>query len=118
MQFQGLISLIFIFIGNVEELIEFASFLIWIFYGLAVVCLFVLRKTQPDLYRPYKVPLCIPILTIGIAIFLTLTPIFASENPTKYLAALGFIASGLIFYVPFVFYKYRPNLMGKLRIMQ
>lgn len=41
--------------GDVVELIEFASFLVWIFYGLAMVALLVLRKTKKNVLRPYKV---------------------------------------------------------------
>lgn len=52
---QGILSLLFIVAGNIVELIEFVSFLIWIFYGLAFVSLLVLRKTMKDAPRPYKV---------------------------------------------------------------
>lgn len=99
--------------GNVNELIEFASFLIWLFYGSAVVCLLVLRKTQPDLPRPYKVPLFIPIFTLAVAVFLVVTPM-VTEPPLKFLVGIGFVLSGLVFYIPFVYYKKRPKLMGKL----
>lgn len=100
--------------GDVDELIEFASFLIWVFYGSAVICLLVLRKTQPDTPRPYKVPLILPAITLGVAVFLSITPM-CTEPPAKYYAALGFITSGLIVYIPFVYYKYRPKLMGKFK---
>lgn len=111
---QGLISVIFVLLGDVHQLIEFASFLIWIFYGASVVCLLVLRKTCPDLPRPYKVPLIIPIITLLVAVFLSITPLI-TEPPEKYLAALAFILSGLVFYIPFVYYKYRPKLMGEFQ---
>lgn len=101
-------------LGDVEQLIEFASFLIWVFYGSAVICLFVLRKTQPDTPRPYKVPLILPTITLGVAVFLSVAPM-VTEPPAKYLAALGFIISGLIVYIPFVYYEYRPKLMGKFK---
>ncbi len=52
---QGLISFLFIVMGEIVQLIEFASFLIWFFYGVAMVSLLVLRKTQKDAHRPYKV---------------------------------------------------------------
>lgn len=112
--FQGFISFIFIVVGDIGALIEFASFLIWVFYGSAVVCLLVLRKTQPDIPRPYKVPLIIPIVTLAVAVFLSVTPII-TEPPAKYLAALGFIAFGIIVYIPFVYYKYRPRVMGMIQ---
>ncbi|KAL1117204.1 hypothetical protein AAG570_004531, partial [Ranatra chinensis] len=53
--FQGFLSACFVMSGNVVQLIEFVSFLVWIYYGLAMVSLLVLRKTQPDKKRPYKV---------------------------------------------------------------
>lgn len=37
------------------ELIEFVSFLIWLFYGLAMVSLIVMRRTKKDVHRPYRV---------------------------------------------------------------
>lgn len=52
---QGVISLIFILVGDIVELIEMASFLIWIFYGMAMVSLLILRKTMKDVHRPYRV---------------------------------------------------------------
>lgn len=52
---QALLTLVFMMSGDIVALIEFASFLIWTFYGFAFVALIVLRKTQPDTHRPYKV---------------------------------------------------------------
>jgi L-type amino acid transporter 9 len=52
---QGLLTLVFIVAGDITSLIDFVSFLIWIFYGLAMVALLVMRKTKQDAVRPYKV---------------------------------------------------------------
>ena len=52
---QSLLSLVFIIPGNVGSLIDFFSFAVWLFYGGTMVALLVLRFTQPDLKRPYKV---------------------------------------------------------------
>lgn len=52
---QGILAFLFIITGNILELIEFASFLIWIFYGTAMVALLILRKTKKDIPRPYMV---------------------------------------------------------------
>jgi APA family basic amino acid/polyamine antiporter len=40
--------------GTFEELTNLFIFAAWIFYGLAVVALFRLRRTEPDLPRPYR----------------------------------------------------------------
>ncbi|PSN40528.1 hypothetical protein C0J52_12262 [Blattella germanica] len=52
---QGVLTMIFILAGNIATLIDFASFLIWIFYGLAMVSLLITRKTMKDVERPFKV---------------------------------------------------------------
>jgi len=35
--------------------IDFFSFTVWIFYGMSMLALLVLRKSNPNLSRPYKV---------------------------------------------------------------
>ncbi|XP_055382611.1 b(0,+)-type amino acid transporter 1-like [Condylostylus longicornis] len=110
---QGLITFIFILVGDIETLIEFASFLIWFFYGSAVICLLILRRTKPHLDRPYKVPIIIPIFTIGVAIFLSTVPVIA-EPSLKFLFAIGFLFSGFVVYVPMVYMKKKPFFVEKL----
>lgn len=104
-------------VSNITALIEFASFLVWVTYGSCITGLLILRKTQPNIPRPYRVPTIIPIFILLIAIFLALMPII-SEPSLKYLAALGFIAIGMCLYTPFVYYKKRPRFMSKLSIQQ
>lgn len=52
---QGILTAIFILAGDIVDLIDFSSFLIWIFYGGAMVALLMLRSTKPKAHRPYKV---------------------------------------------------------------
>lgn len=101
----------FIVVGNITALIEFASFLIWVTYGMCMTGLLILRKTQPDTPRPYRVPTIIPIFILLVSIFLSLMPIITAPS-VKYLAALGFIAIGMCLYTPFVYYKKRPRIMS------
>lgn len=98
-------------VGNITELIEFASFLVWIAYGSCMTGLLVLRKTQPDIPRPYRVPTVVPIFILLISLFLSLMPIISAPS-IKYLAALGFIGIGVTLYTPFVYYKKRPRIMS------
>lgn len=110
---QGILSVIFLTVGDISALIEFASFLIWFFYGSAVVCLLVMRKTHAHIHRSYKVPIILPIITLIVSVFLVVTPLV--DNPSiKYLSAVGFILSGVIVYVPFVYYKVRPRIMDEI----
>ena len=42
--------------GTFEQLLTYVVFVGWIFYGLGAVCVFVLRRTRPDVPRPFRVP--------------------------------------------------------------
>lgn len=74
-------------------------------------CVLILRKTQPNVVRPYRVPTVIPIFTVTVAVFLSVMPIITSPS-IKYLFALAFIAVGIAVYTPFVYMKKRPKIMG------
>lgn len=53
--FQGLLTLICLLCGDIVVLIEFASFLVWMFYGISMAALIVMRYTKRDVKRPFKV---------------------------------------------------------------
>jgi len=52
--FQGILASIMALSGTFEELTNLFIFAGWIFYGLAVVALFRLRRLEPNLERPYR----------------------------------------------------------------
>src|SRR5580700_8568719 len=52
--FQGVLASLMALTGTFEELTNLFIFAAWIFYGSAVITLFRLRKTEPDLPRPYR----------------------------------------------------------------
>jgi len=52
--FQGVLASVMALSGTFEELTNLFIFAGWIFYGLAVVALFRLRKLEPGLDRPYR----------------------------------------------------------------
>uniref|UniRef100_A0A3B4YUK7 Zmp:0000001267 n=1 Tax=Stegastes partitus TaxID=144197 RepID=A0A3B4YUK7_9TELE len=89
------------------------SFTAWFFYGITLSGLIYLKIKKPDLPRPYKVPIILPILVLLAAIFLVLAPII--DNPQiEYLYVTIFILSGVIIYIPFIHYKLCPGLLNKL----
>ncbi|XP_028930933.1 B(0,+)-type amino acid transporter 1 isoform X1 [Ornithorhynchus anatinus] len=103
--FYGIIGIIYIIPGDINTLINYFSFAAWVFYGLTVFALIVMRFTRKDLERPIKVPIVIPILVTLISIYLVLAPIIG-EPAWAYLYCVIFILSGLIFYFLFVYYKF------------
>lgn len=106
--FQALLTSILIIVGNIRTLIDFASWFLWFFYGLAMVALLVLRKTQADKPRPYKVPTIVPWFVLLISIFLSVLPI-VHDPSLKYLIAISFIVLGVSVYTAFVYYKKTPT---------
>ncbi|XP_076988373.1 B(0,+)-type amino acid transporter 1 isoform X1 [Tamandua tetradactyla] len=103
--FYGIIATIYIIPGDINSLVNYFSFAAWLFYGLTILGLIVMRFTRKELERPIKVPIFIPILVTFIAVFLVLAPII-SEPKWEYLYCVLFILSGLIFYFLFVYYKF------------
>jgi APA family basic amino acid/polyamine antiporter len=51
---QGLWSIVLVFSGSYDELLDFLMFAVLVFYALTVIGLFVLRFRQPDAERPYR----------------------------------------------------------------
>ncbi|XP_015352561.1 B(0,+)-type amino acid transporter 1 [Marmota marmota marmota] len=102
---DGIIATIYIIPGDINSLVNYFSFAAWLFYGLTILGLIVMRFTKKDLERPIKVPIFIPILVTLISVFLVLAPII-SRPAWEYLYCVLFILSGLIFYFLFVYYKF------------
>jgi APA family basic amino acid/polyamine antiporter len=62
--------------GSFDMLTDMLIFISWLFYGMSVAGLFILRKKLPDTYRPYKVPgyPFVPLLFCGFTgMFLVIT---------------------------------------------
>ena len=51
---QGLWSILLVFSGSYNELLDFVIFAVLVFYVLTVIGLFILRRTQPNAERPYR----------------------------------------------------------------
>jgi basic amino acid/polyamine antiporter, APA family len=96
--FQGILAGLMALTGTFEELTNLFIFAGWIFYGLAVVALFRLRKTEPEMSRPYR---CwgypwVPGIFVAGALALTLSILV--QRPGRSLIGLLLIAAGLPFY--------------------
>jgi APA family basic amino acid/polyamine antiporter len=84
--------------GTFEQLFTYVIFGYWIFMGLTVAGVIILRKKRPDLPRPYKTwgyPVT-PILFILSAVFLTLNSLIRTFWNS--FAGLGVIAIGVPVY--------------------
>ncbi|XP_055955289.1 b(0,+)-type amino acid transporter 1 [Patella vulgata] len=106
--FTTIVAILLILPSDLGMLIGFFGFTAWIFYGLTAASLLVLRYTSPDIKRPYKVPIIIPIFVVLASIYLVLAPIIMLPK-LEYFYAILFILSGLLLYFPMVYNKCHPK---------
>ncbi|KAF0293205.1 b(0,+)-type amino acid transporter 1 [Amphibalanus amphitrite] len=99
--------------GNIDNLIDFFSFSVWIFYGLVMLALLILRRTQPELPRPYRVHLWIPVVVLLVSMYLVVGPI-ADAPKLEYVYVLCFLLFGVVVYTPCVFYGHSAPGMRRL----
>ncbi len=84
--------------GTFEDLTSLFIFATWIFYALAVVALFRLRRTEPHLPRPYRAwgyPVLPALFVLGA---LALTVSLWMARPVRSSIGLALIFLGLPFY--------------------
>ncbi|PYX95375.1 MAG: amino acid transporter [Acidobacteria bacterium] len=79
-------------LGRFQELINYAMFVAWIFYGLAAAAIFSYRRRHPELERPYRVPgyPWTPLLFVLAAALLVVNAVFsAGKNALIGLTIVG-----------------------------
>lgn len=102
---QGLWAMILVFFGSYDTLTDYYIFALWIFYGLAVGALFVLRRKMPDAERPYRTfgyPV-VQILFLFVTAWMLVNTLLT--KPTQSIIALVLIGIGL----PFYWYRQKHN---------
>jgi basic amino acid/polyamine antiporter, APA family len=95
---QCLWAIVLLLSGGYETLMDYALFALWLSYGLMVAGVIVLRRTQPDLPRPYRMwgyPVT-PILFLAITAWFLINTLLT--RPVPALSGLGLIALGIPIY--------------------
>ncbi|KAL1458502.1 hypothetical protein WDU94_008647 [Cyamophila willieti] len=72
--FTCLMSVLMLVTSDVFALINYMSVALWISVGVCIAGLVSLRYTQPDLHRPIKVHLSLPIIFFFCCVFLVAVP--------------------------------------------
>lgn len=92
------IAIVMMFMGGFNTLTDMLVVVIWIFYILTFIAVFILRKREPDLPRPYRTlgyPV-IPVIAILGGIFIVVNTLFTQTMLT--LIGIGITLLGLPFY--------------------
>jgi len=91
---------IFVLLGSFDRLLFFTGIVVWLFFALVVASLFVFRKTNPDLARPFRVPFypLLPAAFVLVCAALCLNILLT--YPQQSFFGLAIVASGVpIFYL-------------------
>ena len=101
-------SLLILFIGGFSQLFTYVIFGGWLMYALATAAVPILRRKEPELVRPFRVPgyPVVPVLFVLAALGLMANTI--AQRPRESLLGLGFIALG----APLYFVLRRPSARG------
>jgi basic amino acid/polyamine antiporter, APA family len=95
---QALWAIVLVLSGTYETLAEYAMFALWIFYGLMVLGVVLLRVKRPGLARPYRMwgyPVT-PLLFLAVTAYFLGNTLLTRPGPS--LAGLALIASGVPVY--------------------
>lgn len=94
---MGVLSALYALSGQFNLLSDLSMFAVWSFYVLTFFGVMKLRKTQPDLNRPYKVPLypIMPIIAIASGLFVVVNQLFFA-GLTNTIVSIGGVLITLI----------------------
>ena len=95
---QSGLALLFVITATFDQVLVFAGFTLALNSLFAVLGLFVLRWRQPELARPFRVPLFPFLPLIYLALTIWTLAFVAMERPQEVAVSLGLIVTGVIIY--------------------
>lgn len=107
---MAILSALYALSGQFNLLTDLSIFAIWIFYVLTFIGVIKLRKDQPNLHRPYKVPLypVIPMIAILSGLFVIVNQLFLAGMQTTMISVGGLVITAIGLPV----YNYMSNKNG------
>ncbi|XP_022256777.1 large neutral amino acids transporter small subunit 2-like isoform X1 [Limulus polyphemus] len=98
--FTCALSLVMLTTSDIYTLINYFSFIQWLWVGVAILGMMYLRWKKPDMSRPIKVSLAFPVSFFLCCVFLTVIPIYA--QPVETGIGLLIVLSGVPVYLALI----------------
>jgi len=105
--FLGALSLFYLGVGDIYTLIDYTAFVESMFILVSLSGLLYLRYKRPNMERPIKLNLAIPIIFVVICSFLVFMPLYV--RPIEVGMGLLITASGIPVYMLCVHWKNKPE---------
>ncbi len=96
---MSVMGFVWTFLGDFQSIINAFVYIVYLYYGLNVLALIVLRRKFPDARRPYKVPgyPYVPILFLVVVAWVVVTVV--TQNFLQALPGLGCLGLGAVVYL-------------------
>ena len=91
--------------SNLESLIGYFNFACWTIYGMSIFAVIVLRIRRPEMDRPFRIWLIIPIIMSLVSLFLVSIPFV--ERPVQGAISIAVILFGVPVYFLLVYMRSR-----------
>jgi L-type amino acid transporter 9 len=102
-------SLVMLIPGDIGELINLVSFVGFLTNVLAIISFLRIRYQRRNDERnedDFRIPLFIAVLALAICSFMVIAP-FISNPKIEFIYGAGFVLSGIVLYIPFVYFEWR-----------